>query len=100
MATTTTSLNPQAKELAMTPTCTFFDRSAMPTNLLTVPEWRRLSKAAYSSINWANAARKWAMRNGGALVWRADDSLVVFTRREGGKVSRSTYAPGRWRWAA
>ncbi len=84
----------------MTPTFTTFDRRAMPTNLLTVPEWRRLANAAYRGVSWATAARKWAMRNGGALVWRADDSLVVFTRRDDGKVSRATYAPRTWGWTA
>lgn len=78
--------------------CTFFDRSAMPTNLLTVPEWRRFARAAYKGVSWERAAHKYAARNGGALVMRADDSLVVFTLRDDGKVSRKTYRPGKWRW--
>ncbi len=78
--------------------CTFFDRSTMPTNLLTVPEWRRFANFAYKGICWEAAARKYAARNGGALVMRADDSLVVFTLRNNGKVTRKTYKPGKWRW--
>lgn len=78
--------------------CTFFDPRAMPTNLLTVPEWRRLSRAAYNGIGWETVARKWAERRGGALVMRADDSLTVFTRRDDGKVTRKTFKPGKWRW--
>jgi len=84
----------------MTPTFTFFDRRATPTNLLTVQEWCRLSRAAYNGVTWATAARKYATRFGGALVMRGDDSLVVFTRRDDGKISRSTYAPRTWGWAA
>lgn len=84
----------------MTPTFTFFDPRAMPTNLLTVQEWCRLSRAAYRSVSWATAARKYAAQIGGALVMLADDSLVVFTRRDDGKVSRKTYAPRTWGWEA
>ena len=84
----------------MTPIFTFFDRRAIPNNLLTVQEWVRLSNAAYRGVSWTTAARKYAAQFGGALVWRADDSLVVFTRRDDGKVSRSTYAPRTWGWAA
>ncbi len=83
----------------MTPTFTTFDRAAMPTNLLTVQEWRRLSNATFGGVSWATTARKVAAIRGGALVWRADDSLVVFTLRDDGKVSRSTYAPRTWGWA-
>ncbi len=85
----------------MTPTLTFFDRVAMPTNLLTVQEWRRLSKATYKGVSWETAARKYAARpggRGGALVMLADDSLVVFTLQGDGKVRRRTYKPGTWVW--
>ncbi len=78
--------------------CTLFDRSTMPTNLLTVPEWRRFSRAVYRNVAWATAARKYAERNGGSLVMRADDSLTVFTRRADGRVTRKHYRPGKWRW--
>lgn len=83
----------------MTPIFTTFDRSAMPSNLLTVPEWRRLAQAAYRPLGWLGAARKYAARTGGALVMRADDSLIVFTRLADGRVSRRTYKPRTWRWA-
>ena len=84
----------------MTPTFTTFDRRAAPLNLLTVQEWRRLSNATWNGVSWMTAARKYAAIKGGALVWRADDSLVVFTLRACGAVSRKTYKPGTWRWAA
>ena len=79
---------------------TFFDRAATPTNLLTVQEWNRLSRAAYNGVTWPIAARKYALRFGGALVMRGDDSLVVFTHVGNGKVRRKTYAPQTWAWAA
>ncbi len=83
---------------ALTPVCTFFDPRAMRSGLLTVPEWRRFSRRCYNDVAWATAARKYAAHYGGALVMRADDSLTVFTRRANGKVSRSNYKPGKWRW--
>ncbi len=79
---------------------TFFDRPTMPTNLLTVAEWRRFASAVLPrSISWEAAARYWAERKGGAIVLRADDRLVVFTKRDNGKVHRRTYKPGSWQWA-
>ncbi len=85
----------------MTPTLTFFDRAAMPTNLLTVQEWRRLSKATYKGVSWETAARKYALQVGGSLVLLGDDTLVVFTRNDRqDKVHRSTYRPGMWKWAS
>ncbi len=81
------------------PTFTTFDRSAMPSNLLTVAEWRRLGQAASRPLGWLTAARKYAAIFGGALVWRADDSLIVFTRRDDGRVTRRTYQPRTWGWA-
>ncbi len=81
----------------MTPIHTTFVRDAMPTNLLTVPEWVRFARATYRLSSWALAAKRYAAENGGALVWCADDTLVVFTKR-GDKVSRSTYKPGTWSW--
>lgn len=84
----------------LTATFTTFDRAAMPSNLLTVAEWRRLANATWGGIGWLSAARKYAKQTGGALVWRADDTLIVFTRLEDGRVRRATHKPGTWRWAA
>ena len=83
----------------MTPIFTAFDRSAMPTNLLTVADWRRFAQAAYRPLGWLSAARRYAKRTGGAIVMRADDSLIVFTRHWNGSVTRRTYKPRTWGWA-
>ena len=81
------------------PVFSTFDRSAMPSNLLTVAEWRRFASVVGSS-SWQAAARRYAQSQGGALVLRADDSLVVFTRLQSGKIRRQTYKPQAWGWAA
>ncbi len=82
-----------------TPIFTTFDRNVMPSNLLTVPEWRRLAQASYKGIGWLTVARKYAARTGGAFVWCADDSLIVFTLHLNGRVTRRTYPPRTWGWA-
>jgi hypothetical protein len=90
----------------LAPVFTAFDRSAVPTNLLTVADWRRFAAATTdwqrqfrqaAPTAWEKAARCFACAKGGALVWRANDSLVVFTKR-GDKISRRTYKPGTWGW--
>ena len=92
---------------APTPTLTFFDRSAMPVNLLTVPEWRRFSKHAASWISdykvrgpsWERAARAWAYEHGGALVMLANDDLVTFTVcRHNGSLRKKTFKRSKWAW--
>lgn len=75
-----------------------FARAAMPSNLLTVPEWRKFAREAFHTSSWAAAARRYARIKGGALVLRADGRLVSFTLREGGKVTQRTYREGEWRW--
>ena len=84
----------------LTSTFTTFDRAAMPSNLITVADWRRLGRASFRGMGWLTLARKYAKDYGGALVWRADDSLIVFTKLEDGRVRRSTHKPGTWRWAS
>jgi hypothetical protein len=84
--------------MSIVPTFTRFDRSAVPTNLLTVPEYRRLSHETYNGVSWRTAARKVARVRGGALVLRADGSLVAFTRRENGRIEQRTHAAGKWGW--
>ena len=82
-------------------TATFmtFDRAAMPSNLITVADWRCLGQASFKGLGWLTVARRHAALFGGALVWRADDSLIVFTRLADGRVRRSTHKPGTWGWA-
>ena len=79
---------------------TTFNRSTVPTNLLTVADWRRAGPNNRKGVAWENAARKYAARFGAALVMRADDTLVSFARQDDGKVRRQTYAPRAWAWAA
>lgn len=96
--------------MAPTPALTTFDRSAMPSNLLTVAEWRTFARALLDggqirgNAGWEKAARHYADQVGGALVMLADDSLVVFTKLRfgdrAGRISRRTYRPGTWVWAA
>ncbi len=94
------SNNHQLRSRPMTaPIFTTFDRGAMPVNLLTVAEWRHFSTAVYKGVGWLSAARKYAACTGGAIVLRADDSLIVFTRHWNGSVTRRTYKPRTWGWA-
>ena len=89
----------------MTPVHVTFDPHPTPARLaLTVAEWRRVSREAYGGVPWEMAAMEHAFRYGGALVLRADDSLVVFTRHRqssGGMtwVNQKTHKPGTWSWA-
>ena len=79
---------------------TTFDRSAAPINLLTVADWRTFAKAVWPKVErWEVAARRYAAERGGAMVLRADDTLVVFTRLAGGAGRKASYKPGAWRWA-
>ena len=81
------------------PIYTEFGRSAACTNLLTVQEWQCLGRACYNGVGWLTVARHHAKRFGGSLVLRANDSLIVFTRRSNGRVTRRTYKQGTWGWA-
>lgn len=80
-------------------TYTTFDRSAIPTNLLTVHDWRFFGKEAYG-VSWQTAVRKYAEIKGGALVMWGDGRLMVFTKLQNGKLRRKTYKHGEWGWAA
>lgn len=81
----------------MIPVLTTFAK-IMPVNLLTVPEWRRFAHEGLGIESWERAARRYAEMRGGSHVARADGSLIVFTRQQGGKVRKATYRPGTWRW--
>jgi hypothetical protein len=81
------------------PVLTYIDRNAMPSNLLTHAEWRKFGREAFDRpVGWETAMRRYAMQKGGAMLWRADDSLVVFTRLASGKLRQTTYKPGKWAW--
>ena len=90
----------KATECTMQATLTTFDRQAMPSNLLTVADWLTLARNWYRGANWENCAKRYAAQHGGAIVMRCDDTLVVFTREDNGKVRKSSFAPGTWAWAA
>lgn len=79
---------------------TTFDRQAMPSNLLTVADWLTLARNWYRGTNWDACAKRYAAQHGGAFVMRCDDTLVVYTRDDSGKVRKSSFAPGSWSWAA
>lgn len=79
---------------------TKFDKSAMPANLLTHAEWRKFGRLAYDRpVGWKTAMRRYAEIKGGALLWRADDSLVAITKLSDGKLRQTTYKPDTWGWA-
>lgn len=85
--------------MSLRPVFTAFDRAALPTNLLTVADYRTFGKAVHGTLSWETAARKYAEVRGGAVVLRGDDSLVVFTKLSCGKIRRTTYKSGEWGWA-
>jgi hypothetical protein len=80
----------------MTPKLTTFRRS-MPSNLLTVREWSTFA-AATGKKSWESAARYYASVRGGAHVLRSDGSLRVYTLRDLGLITQSTYREGSWAW--
>jgi hypothetical protein len=83
------------------PVCTFFSRTAMPNNLLTVTEWRRFAKSQdirKSAIMHERGAQVYANRHGGAMILLADDTMVVFTKLAQGGMRRNEYEPSAWAW--
>ena len=80
------------------PTKTFFDRNAQASNLLFMEDWRKLGHS-WNGINWKTAMHKVAEIKGGCFVHRPDDSLIVMTKLESGKIRQTTYKPGKWGWA-
>jgi len=77
---------------------TFFDRSAQPTNLLTVAEWRTLATNLPIVHTWKGAMRYMAALRGGAFALLANGNLVVITLQRGGGYSQRTYTPSKWGW--
>jgi hypothetical protein len=72
---------------------------AMPTNLLTIKEWSRFAREAFKIQSWENAAKRYAEIKGGAHVLLPNDTLVIFTQREDGKISRQSQKYGTWKWS-
>lgn len=79
------------------PVKTFFDKTAVAHNLLTVAEFRKFARAL-GLTSWRGGARRYAALKGGALVVLASGDLLVFSRRSGKIVSR-TYPQKKWGWA-
>ena len=71
------------------------DANAMPTNLRTVAEFRKLADSL-NKPSWKSAMRFFANLRGGAYVMRADGSLQVLTKLSTGKLRQTTYKPGKW----
>lgn len=85
----------------MLATFSYFDRSAVPSNLLVHADWRKFGQKAFARpVGWQTAMKRYAEQKGGALLWRADDSLIVLTKLASGKLRQTTYKPGTWGWAA
>lgn len=79
------------------PVKTFFNKSAMPLNLWTVPEYRRFA-FSQGLTSWRSGARLWARKKGGALVIRANGDLLTFTKLKNGGLRQKTYPKGKWGW--
>ena len=80
------------------PVKTFFDKSAVASNLLTVADFRKFARAV-GLTSWRGAARYYAKLKGGALIVRANGDLLVYSRRFNGKVVATTYPQKKWGWA-
>lgn len=84
--------------MTVSPSLVLFSRAAMPSNLLTVADWRVFAKKAFGLRSWESGMRRYAEHKGGALALMADDSLRVLTTTSDGKIRKSTYKPGKWAW--
>lgn len=51
--------------------------------------------AVVERTSWRTEAKKHAIEHGEAGVWRADDSLIIFTRNSAGGVSQRTIRHAR-----
>jgi hypothetical protein len=83
--------------MTLSPEKTFFDKTAVASNLLTVPEFRKFARAL-GLTSWRGGARRYAALKGGALVVLASGDLLVFSRKAGKIVTR-TYPQKKWGWA-
>lgn len=50
------------------------------------------------STNWRVIAAHRAAQLGQFIVWRCDDTMVVYTREPDGKISARSHKPGTWRF--
>ncbi len=79
---------------------TKISRSLAPINLLTVQEWCRFARqTGVRNGSWRGGIRRYVHQTGGALVLKADDTMVVYAKMAGGKISQRTYKPKTWCWA-
>jgi len=83
--------------MTISPEKTFFDKTAVAHNLLTVADFRKFARAV-GVTSWRGGARRYAALKGGALVVLASGDLLVFSRRHGKIVAR-TYPAKKWGWA-
>lgn len=75
---------------------TFFDKNAVPNNLITISDFRMFGKSL--GLSWRGALAYWIRVKGGALLLKADGSLVSFTRKATGKFSQKTFKQNQWGW--
>lgn len=72
-------------------------RVAIPASVVTTGDWRRRrtfllpTTALVTRTSPEAEARRHAVEYGVAGIWRADDSLLVFTRLDDGRISRRTF---------
>ena len=69
-------------------------------DLHTVEEVRRMRRlSSTGSTNWREIARSLAKRRGRFVVWRCDDTVVVYTADPSHKtgVRQQSIKPGSWR---
>lgn len=56
------------------------------------------ARSTGSGAAWEKRAREIAAQQGLCAVIRADDKLIVWTLKTGGKIARKTYKPDDWRY--
>lgn len=80
----------------MTPVMTTFSGSL--ERVSTVFDVRGLSRRQFNGVAVETCCRKLAERVGGFHMLLADGSLRVFTKLTSGKIRRTTYRPGTYRF--
>lgn len=71
-----------------------FRRDAM----FLVEQVRKMARERGWRCVWQRAAQKLALEYGEFVVWRCDDTVIVYTATDG-KVSHRSYKPTTWRFA-
>lgn len=80
----------------MEPVKTFFDKTVAMKNPLFPAEYLNFGRGI-GLTSWRGAARKYAALFGGALVFRNNGDLLVYSRRNG-KIVQRTYPQKKWGW--